>query len=100
MSSAWGKRMSSAWGKRMSSAWGKRAESDSDELKDRILRELYHQARFSTYDFPRYPFDNEGEYLFFDIDERLQYRCLVYEQYLAQQTAPNNDEEAMPRHMS
>ncbi|CAF0809912.1 unnamed protein product [Rotaria sordida] len=83
MSSAWGKRMSSAWGKRMTSAWGKRGESDSDELYNHLLRELYHQARLSKYDYPRYPIDNE-----------------VYEQYLAQRTSSNNDDEAAPQNVS
>ncbi|CAF1636131.1 unnamed protein product, partial [Adineta ricciae] len=73
MSSAWGKRMSSAWGKRMSSAWGKRGESDSEELYNHLLQDLYQQARFNKYGYPRYPIDNE-----------------IIEQYLAQRTL-NND---------
>jgi len=81
MSSAWGKRMSSAWGKRMSSAWGKRAESDSDELYNQLLRELYHQARLNKYDYPR--FDND-----------------FAEQYLAQRTISNNDDETAPQNLS
>ena len=63
MSSAWGKRMSSAWGKRMSSAWGKRGESDSEELYNRLLQDLYRQARFDKHGYPRYPIDNESKTL-------------------------------------
>ena len=78
MSSAWGKRMSSAWGKRMSSAWGKRAESDNDEFYNHILRELYHQARLSKYDSPRYPTDNESKntFLIVIIDATIQFSSL------------------------
>lgn len=61
MSSAWGKRMSSAWGKRMSSAWGKRAGMDSDDWVNHLLRDPYYQARFSKYDYPRYPVDNDSK---------------------------------------
>ncbi|CAF0740447.1 unnamed protein product [Adineta steineri] len=83
MSSAWGKRMSSAWGKRMSSAWGKRAESDNDDLYNYVLRELYYQALHNKNDYPRYPTDNE-----------------ILDQYLAQRTTANNDDEAAQQNMS
>ena len=63
MSSAWGKRMSSAWGKRMSSAWGKRAESESDELYNNIIRELYLQARRNKNDHSRLSIGNAGNEL-------------------------------------
>jgi hypothetical protein len=99
MSSAWGKRMSSAWGKRMSSAWGKRAESDNDEFYNQILRELYQQARINQYDSLRYPTVNEGKEEDFNYIYNL-FHTLVYEQYLAQRTASNNDEDAALKNMS
>jgi len=92
MSSAWGKRMSSAWGKRMSSAWGKRAENDNEEYYNQLLRELYHQAHLNKYDYPRFDNDRKNILLLKDFYFFLIF-YLVYEQYLAQRTMSNNDEE-------
>lgn len=47
------------WGKRLIKAWGKRSESDSDELDQQILRELYHTARFNQLAHPRYSSHND-----------------------------------------
>jgi hypothetical protein len=55
----WGKRLSRQWGKRLLRQWGKRSESDSDELYQRILRELYHTVRFNQLAHPQYSVDDD-----------------------------------------
>ena len=48
--------------KRLNSIWGKRAESDSDELYQHILRELYHNARVNQMGHPRYSPESDGKF--------------------------------------
>lgn len=49
--------------KRLHTQWGKRAESNSDELYQRILRELYHSARLTQAANPHYSANHDGEFL-------------------------------------
>ena len=91
--------MSSAWGKRMSSAWGKRDENDNNKLYDDILRELYHRALLSKYDYPRHAIDDDGKNIIPIID-RIFLLHLVFEQYLAQRIRSKSDEEAASQNMS
>jgi hypothetical protein len=102
MSSAWGKRMSSAWGKRMSSAWGKRADSDNDEYYNSILRELYHQAHLNKYEHSRYPSNSDGKEIIYNENSNISISVnpLAFEQYLAQHSASNNDDEVASQNMS
>ena len=105
MSSAWGKRMSSAWGKRMSSAWGKRAESESDELYNNIIRELYLQARRNKNDHSRFSIGNAGNERRATGNERTSFLANPFglDQFLAQRsvaTNNNNDDEAVDQDAS
>jgi hypothetical protein len=96
----------SAMEKRLSKAWGKRSESDSDELYQRILRELYHTARLYQLSHPRYSADSDGKLIiiliinksvsaFFYIADPL-----TLERLLAQRTTWNNDNENVAENMS
>ena len=49
--------------KRLHTQWGKRAESNSDELYQRILRELYHSARLTQAANPHYSANHDGKFL-------------------------------------
>jgi hypothetical protein len=61
----WGKRSMNNWEKRLTKSWGKRSESDSDELYQRILRELYYNARLNQLAHPRYSADDDCKFIFF-----------------------------------
>lgn len=55
----WGKRSMNNWEKRLTKSWGKRSESDSDELYQRILREIYHTVRLNQLAHPQYSVDDD-----------------------------------------
>lgn len=55
----WGKRSMNNMDKRLTKSWGKRSESDSDELYQRILREIYHTARLNQLAHPQYSIDDD-----------------------------------------
>ncbi|CAF0925343.1 unnamed protein product [Adineta steineri] len=74
------KRLSSQWGKRLSQQWGKRSDSDSDELYQRILRELYQTARLKQSEHPRYSATNDPN-------------PLTLEEFLAQRPTWNTDND-------
>jgi len=60
LTGSWGKRLTGSWGKRLTGTWGKRAaESDSDELYQRILREIYNTARLKQLENPHYSPDDD-----------------------------------------
>jgi len=47
------------WEKRLTKTWGKRSESDSDELYQHILRDLYHTIRLHQLANPQYSIDDD-----------------------------------------
>ena len=91
--------------KRLHTQWGKRAEGSSDELYQRILRELYHSARLTQSANPHYSADHDSKFLLILTCWRSSiYLSLVYpltlEQLLAQRRIWNEENAGAPENMS
>lgn len=59
LNALWGKRSMNNWEKRLTKTWGKRSESDSDELYQHILRDIYHAIRLHQSAHPQYSVDTD-----------------------------------------
>ncbi|CAF2411305.1 unnamed protein product [Rotaria sp. Silwood2] len=81
------KRINGLWGKRLNNLWGKRSDSDSDEMHQYVLQELYDQARRNQFAHPRFSAYNDLS-------------PLTIEKLMAQRIQSNDDNENAADNMS